>query len=278
MAVTAANYFQTSDNARIYFEDVNPGSVGDPIVLLHGFLCCSKFWEKNVAALSENHRLVMIDWRGHGRSGITTSNLTMHRCAEDLKELLDHLDLWNVTLLTHSMSSSINCEYYQSFGPYRLKKTVICDSNLFPFAPDSWNTHQLRGYNMDRVSQLANFSREDFFAYCDAFAGVLCKQRPAQEIVEYFAAEMKRIPPWMAFCLYSDFAVNDYTQVLPHIVIPLLICGADSPALTNGIECAKYYQSLAPHAEVYAFRNSGHMMFYEEPEVFNRVVLAFVEK
>ena len=37
------NFFQVSDGAWIYFEDYGKDK-GDPIVILHGFLCSSKFF------------------------------------------------------------------------------------------------------------------------------------------------------------------------------------------------------------------------------------------
>ncbi len=270
-------YFKTSDNYYLYYEDYGSKENNSPIVMLHGFLCCSKFFTKNIEALSKRHRLILIDWRGHGQSGKTTMNLTMRRCAQDLKELFDALDLRNITLLTHSMSSSINCEYYNIFGPYRLKKTVICDSNLYPFSIEEWNVHQLRGGNMDRISELCNFSRKEFFEYCDKFSTVLFKDTPSSEVVEAFAREMKKVPYWMAFPLYGDFAINNYVKTLPNITIPLLIIGAHSLA-HNGIVCAKHYKEVAPQAELCLFENTGHMMFYEDPETFNKKVLEFVEQ
>ena len=64
------NFLQVSDGAWIYFEDYGKDK-GEPIMILHGFLCSSKFFYKNIDALSADHRLVLIDWRGHGSSSKT---------------------------------------------------------------------------------------------------------------------------------------------------------------------------------------------------------------
>ena len=45
MKITENNFFTTSDGARIYFEDRGKGL---PIVMVPGFLCTTKFFEKNV--------------------------------------------------------------------------------------------------------------------------------------------------------------------------------------------------------------------------------------
>ena len=57
------NFLQVSDGAWIYFEDYGKDK-GEPIMILHGFLCSSKFFYKNIDALSADHRLVLIDVAG----------------------------------------------------------------------------------------------------------------------------------------------------------------------------------------------------------------------
>ena len=85
------NFLQVSDGAWIYFED-----------------------------LSADHRLVLIDWRGHGSSSKTLQNLTMDRCAKDVHELIEYLGLEDVTLLGWSMGSSVVMESYEQFGDEHL--------------------------------------------------------------------------------------------------------------------------------------------------------------
>ena len=109
------NFLQVSDGAWIYFEDYGKDK-GDPILILHGYLCSSKFFYKNIEALSADHRLVLMDWRGHGSSSKCLHNLTMDRCAKDVHELIEHLGLEDVTLLGWSMGSSV---------PSRSNSTVV---------------------------------------------------------------------------------------------------------------------------------------------------------
>ena len=130
------NFLQVSDGAWIYFEDYGKDK-GEPIMILHGFLCSSKFFYKNIDALSADHRLVLIDWRGHGSSSKTLQNLTMDRCAKDVHELIEYLGLEDVTLLGWSMGSSVVMEYYEQFGDEHLRKIGVVDSALYPFSSES---------------------------------------------------------------------------------------------------------------------------------------------
>ena len=47
--MSAADYLETKDGAKIYYEDHGEGQ---PILLVHGWLCSSKFWQKNVPELA----------------------------------------------------------------------------------------------------------------------------------------------------------------------------------------------------------------------------------
>ena len=50
---------------EMYYEEYGEGK---PLVLLHGFGGCSQNWHPFTANLSERHRLIVVDLRGHGYS------------------------------------------------------------------------------------------------------------------------------------------------------------------------------------------------------------------
>ena len=102
MLHTKQNFFETDDGTILYYEDYGQG---EPIVLLHGFCCSSQVFQRNIKGLSQNHRLVLMDLRGHGASSKTLSGVTMPRMAQDVKNLIEYLHLEDVTLLGWSMGS-----------------------------------------------------------------------------------------------------------------------------------------------------------------------------
>lgn len=273
------SFFQTSDDAYIYFEDYgNPADT--PIVILHGFLCSSKFFYKNIEGLSKNHRLILVDWRGHGSSAKVLHGLTMKRCAKDIYELIAFLGLEDVTLLGWSMGSSVVLEYYAQFGDTYLKKIGVIDSALYPFSDEAWNSHSLAGYNMDAMTGVLEKAMTNHDAYTRGFAKVCFKNPPSQEDEDWVSLEMKKLPVYIAFALYNDFLLRDYTGVLQDVKLPLMICCADSPAIPKGIEMGKYYQSLVGgNCKFHAFgEHCGHVMFLEDTDGFNEVILDFVEQ
>ena len=52
---------------------------GAPVVLLHGAMSNGEYWALQMPALIPNHRVVVIDSRGHGRSTLGTQGLHFAR-------------------------------------------------------------------------------------------------------------------------------------------------------------------------------------------------------
>lgn len=268
------SFFETSDGVHIYFEDYGEGK---PILLVPGYLCTTKFFKKNIEELSRNNRLILIDARGHGLSSKTLKELTIPRMATDIKELVDFLGLDDLSLIGWSMGSSIVLSYYEQFGNHRLNKIGVIDSALYPFSDEPSNSHSLRGHNMEGMTEVMNFAIKDHEGYCRAFAKSVFKTTPSEEDEEWVSKEMMKTPPWIAFSIYSDFLFRDYIKVLSSLEVPLLLCCANSPAIPRGLEMANYYRKfINTKYEFYFFEKEGHVMFYENPNKFNEIVLNFV--
>lgn len=67
------------------------GPEGAPaIVLVHGWVCQTRFWQYQLRSLSEDFRVVAYDQRGHGRSGAAAGgDYSMEALAADFEAVLD---------------------------------------------------------------------------------------------------------------------------------------------------------------------------------------------
>jgi non-heme chloroperoxidase len=86
---------------HIYYEDHGQGA---PVVLIHGWPLSNVMWEYQLDDLvSAGFRVIVYDRRGFGMSSRPDEGYDYDTLAEDLKALLDELDLQNVTLVGFSM-------------------------------------------------------------------------------------------------------------------------------------------------------------------------------
>ena len=270
-----ASFFETNDGTKIYFEDHGQGQ---PILFVHGWLCSSRFWQKNVPELKNELRVVTIDLRGHGNSSKTLTGHTIAQYARDVRRLIEHLDIHDVVLAGWSLGGPVVLSYYQQYSYHsRLKALSLIDTCLFPFSPESWNSHVLSGFNYDRLHATLNLLREDPRKFSADFTARMFKQNPSEADANWIVAEMLKTPPWIAGAIYSDFVMSDFFRTLPSVEVPVLVFAANSLVFPNGIAMGKAIAREASRATCIAFEDSGHILFYEQPQKFNAAMADFVK-
>nr|WSX21021.1 alpha/beta hydrolase [Streptomyces tubercidicus] len=79
----------SADGARVYTEAHGPESA-PAIVLAHGWTCSTAFWAPVVRDLATDHKVIVYDQRGHGRSPATgPAGHSTHALADDLVAVLE---------------------------------------------------------------------------------------------------------------------------------------------------------------------------------------------
>lgn len=75
----------------LFYQDYGSGS---PLVLLHGWFGSNAFWDPYINALTQEYRVIVPDFRGHGRSTNPNDYAFSERdFAHDIFALLDHLGI-----------------------------------------------------------------------------------------------------------------------------------------------------------------------------------------
>ena len=75
-AMLTERSFIGPDGTRFSYVDEGEGS---PIVLLHGWSSSLQWFRRNVHELAKGHRVLALDFRGHGSSDKTTAGHTMEQ-------------------------------------------------------------------------------------------------------------------------------------------------------------------------------------------------------
>ena len=275
MKITQSNFLTTSDGTHIYFEDLG---AGNPILMVPGFLCTTKFFEKNAQVLSKDFRVITMDPRGQGNSSKSTGGNTLKRHAQDIKELIEHLNLEDVVLLGWSLAASVLVTYANEFNQYRLSGMVMMDGSLFPFSGEDWNHHRARDYDVDNwfdtympLYYNPQEYYEKFISRISNADGMSDKDK------EWILKECKKTMPWSALELHYDFCHTDNVVNLKNITVPVSIFGAESKAY--GLDMVrKFADDVSGYSEINCFYHSGHLMFLYEADKFNECLGNFVIK
>jgi len=137
--------FATLNGTDFYYELAGSGS---PLVLIHAGICDSRMWDAQFDTFAEAYRVLRYDMRGYGQTDPVDGPYAHY---EDLRTLLDHLQLDKVHLVGCSMGGSTALDFAVAY-PERVRSlTIVCsepggfedlDENGEPIeeeAPEHWD-------------------------------------------------------------------------------------------------------------------------------------------
>ena len=266
--------FLTNDNVKIFYEIDGQGK---PLLMLPGWTCTSNFWKKNVGELSKTCQVIRMDMRGHGKSEKVMHSHRISRYAMDLKNLLDYLDLEDVTVLGWSMGVAVLWSYIELFGNHRISGLVCVDQSPAQYTGQDWQWGQKGCYDMEMFIHTCCQIQYDPRGAAEGLAFACLFNPPSEEEVKFIADEISLCPPYARIEIMRDHTNLDWRDFLPHINLDTLVCVARHSAVFDW-QGSTYVGENIPGAKTVFFENSGHMLFWEEPEKFNRTISDFVNR
>jgi pimeloyl-ACP methyl ester carboxylesterase len=93
-----------ADAQTIFYTDEGEG---DPVLMIHGWSCDGSDWAWLASDLRRDHRCVVIDNRGHGRSTTATDGYTPRLFAADAARVIEEIGLGRPVVVGHSMGTII---------------------------------------------------------------------------------------------------------------------------------------------------------------------------
>lgn len=118
--------FTTNEGTQLYYKDWGSGQ---PIVFSHGWPLSADAFEDQMFFLSSNgYRCIAHDRRGHGRSSQPWHGNDLDTYADDLSELIEHLDVKDAVLVGHSTGGGEVTRYIGRHGTKRVAKAVLVDA------------------------------------------------------------------------------------------------------------------------------------------------------
>ncbi|MDH4335616.1 MAG: alpha/beta hydrolase, partial [Chloroflexota bacterium] len=89
---------------------------GPAILLAHGMWCDAGMFDRLAEDLARDHRVLVPDLRGHGRSAVPAKQWNLSEVADDLATLLDQLKVERATLLGFSMGGMAAVDFALRYG------------------------------------------------------------------------------------------------------------------------------------------------------------------
>lgn len=108
---------------------------GEDLILIHGLAANHAFWNLMVLLpLVRRYRVTVYDLRGHGYSEMPESGYTSADMADDLKGLMDHLEIEQAHLVGHSFGGVV-AMHCATRAPDRVASLTVADSRIRALQP-----------------------------------------------------------------------------------------------------------------------------------------------
>ncbi|GGG38703.1 alpha/beta fold hydrolase [Bizionia arctica] len=241
--------------------------IGEPIVLLHGFLENSSMWQDLIPEISKNHRAIAIDLLGHGQTGCLGYLHSMELMAEAIEAILLYLKIEKFTCIGHSMGGYVALAYAEK-NPEALNGICLMNST---FLADNEERKILR----TRANNMAktNFENLVRMSFINLFSA---------ESKELYSSEIKlALNEALKTPIQGYMAANegmkirrDRTQLFKILPIKkMLIIGKKDPLLDAEITKKILAKTTV---EVVEF-SEGHMSYIENKTELTYNTMHFIE-
>lgn len=130
-----ASHYLSLGGHRLHYVDQpaqTPTENQQPILMVHGNPTWSFYWRRLIDSLQQNHRVVAVDHLGCGLSDKPADfDYCLRSHIDNLCQLVDELDLQNVTLMAHDWGGAIGLGTLLE-RQSRFKKIVLFNTAAFP--------------------------------------------------------------------------------------------------------------------------------------------------
>jgi microsomal epoxide hydrolase len=253
-------FIKTTDGVRIHY--IEAGS-GPALLFIPGFTGAAEFWETQIRVFSASHRSVAIDPRSQGDSEKTFDGNFTGRRAQDIRDVINSLNLEPVVIVAWSRAVSETLSYVDQFGSDAIRGIVLVDGAV------------LRTPGPQALVNLAAEARaiqEDRRDYTDKSARGMFKRPHPEEFYQRIISANLKTPTAVAVALQADAVQFDYRAALKKLNRPVLFASqGDTPTAQ-----AKVVLAEVPAAQLETFPGSGHGLFLDDPERFNMVLTGFI--
>lgn len=270
IGVEPGKYLEVEPGVELYYVDQGQGM---PLVFVPGWTFTSEAFVHQVEHFSKTHRVIALDPRSHGRSSVAQDGNNYVRHGADLAALIQALELRDVVLVGWSFGCLTNWSFVQQEGLGALKAMVGIDLSPKPLSvnADDW----VEG-SLDDIGAAYNMflqSRQGQREFVTGYASDVMVQRELSDVELFWIVEQAlRTPTHIAAALFASGMFMDCRE-------PARLASDSMPYLTIIAEhwadtAVPFIHKHCPKSETAVL--GGHMMFWEHPEQFNRILGDFL--
>jgi non-heme chloroperoxidase len=256
-----SEFFTTSDHVRIHYIEAGTGPA---IVFQPGWTMPAEIWRSQIDYFSHHYHVVAIDPRSQGESDKPAEGNYSERRAQDINELMGHLQLPQAVLVGWSLGAPELLTYVEEFGTKDVRALVLVDSAPAGDKPNPEVVAAMLGW-----MKTAEVNRQKF---TDEFVRSMYKKPQSEAYLQSVIKASQLTPSNTAVTLIAGLLARaDWTSAMNKVDKPVLVTvTADNHA------AADVLKKHIPSAQTEVFEDAGHALFVDDAARFNATLEKFV--
>jgi non-heme chloroperoxidase len=266
------------DGTQLYYKDWGSGP---PVVFSHGWPLCSDSWESQMFFLASNgFRCIAHDRRGHGRSTQPWDGNEMDTYADDLAQLLEHLDVRGATLVGFSTGGGEVARYIGRHGTRRVAKAVLVSAVpplmlKTPANPIGLPIEVFDGIRAgsvaDRSALYKDLASGPFFGFNRPGA------KSSQGMIDAFWMQGMMGGHKNTHDCIKAFSETDFTEDLRKFDVPTLVIHGDDDQIVPIDAAGRASARLVEGAKLIVYAGAPHGITDTHKDQLNLDLLAFLK-
>ncbi|WP_199728359.1 alpha/beta fold hydrolase [Achromobacter sp. K91] len=270
------NTFTTNDGTQIYFKDWGQGPV---VTFSHGWPLNADAWDGQMHYLARNgFRVIAHDRRGHGRSSQPSAGNDMNGYADDLAQLIEALDLKNITMVGHSTGGGEVARYIGRHGSKRVARAVLIGAVPPVMLKSAANPEGLPVEVFDGIRAGVAGDRSQF--YKELAVPFYGANRPdakvSQGMLDQFWLWSMQSGQKNAYECVKAFSETDFAEDLKKIDVPTLFMHGEDDQIVPVHDSAKKAARLVKNAREIYYPGAPHGLTATMQDRVNDDLLAFI--
>ena len=247
---------------------------GKPLVFVPGLGGDSRLYAFQIPYFSNFYKTIVIDNRGAGESDKPQGPYTMKMLSDDLKGLLDTLNIDEKIYLVGASMGGLIAQSFMMDYPEKIEKLALACSGVSGIDPHYVPMDEIiyeKLSNSDATREERIDTIVDYFYHPDF---ILNHPDLKQNFLSY---EVKC--PAHAYLAQLDACSDprDYYGKLKNINIPTLIMHGKEDKIWPLRNAEILKEGVGDNAELYIMENAAHMLMQEKFELFNKTLHDFLK-
>ncbi len=254
------------DDARVRYQSYGKGAKA--VVLVHGWNGDHTFWIRNIAALSAEHRVIVMDLPGHGGSDAPKVDYTPQFFARALDAVLRDAKVSRAILVGHNMGAPVVRQFLCDF-PAKVAGLILVDPAISkPVSPAEMEQRKAR-----RAPFLDSLRSPAYLDVAAKFIDRMFVPETPADLRTEIKARMLAVAPNISISAMDG--MSDGSMWAKQTDIPVLAIFSDKGrGAENQTMLGEMFRSL-DHQE---WPGGGNFTMLETPDHFNAAALAFLAR